>query len=594
MGSVCLDHRVYFARLLRHCGGRLTRVFPILTTALLLAVSLVSQPLATPLAAQTRYGSVPYHSEVQSGWERGGVPTVPAPQGPLAENPQAVYGSPNPLNSSSARPQSSATFDPSPSSVSSTPRSPAAWDQTSLPAYRMAQRDEPSGSGAWSTGQSSLNHPALQEVMPSGPIQAAPLEPAWRPEYYDAEREEWSAEVREAWERSNSEAESWGMVAQPEASRTSRSSSAPTHERMPSDRGWQYGDSVLRQNEEIGNYWWDGAGRAFYVNDHRIEFTGLEATFGVEGLVRGGGRRECGFMQYDFGGELYLNQPFDQNILVDSPERIAFAPNFDIPAVQISQLAFSASSGDFSASIGKFVTPFGRTYFPILSNSRWETPFIRQEAIGYRETGVLLQYSPGPFRFDAAATNGNEDQDTNSSKALVARIGWESERLAFGGSIKQQDGVGSEDQKYFNNHVGLDAACRFGRWMLCGEIISDQYGYRRAGFAPGGITWGRSLYHRDLQFGHYDPLTGWGFYAAVGREGERLSTWLSYGEFHPNAIGDRIHDTHNRRFLLHGIHHLGGGVDLYGALMLETSIDLAFAGKDRLGQGVVGGFQFGF
>jgi len=40
-------------------------------------------------------------------------------------------------------------------------------------------------------------------------------------------------------------------------------------------------------------------------------------------------------------------------------------------------------------------TPFGRTYFPLYSNSRIDAPFIRTEAIGWRQTGVLLHYKHG-------------------------------------------------------------------------------------------------------------------------------------------------------------------------------------------------------
>ena len=36
--------------------------------------------------------------------------------------------------------------------------------------------------------------------------------------------------------------------------------------------------------------------------------------------------------------EMFLNQPFDRNILQDNPERASFAGNFDIEPLQISQL----------------------------------------------------------------------------------------------------------------------------------------------------------------------------------------------------------------------------------------------------------------
>jgi len=69
----------------------------------------------------------------------------------------------------------------------------------------------------------------------------------------------------------------------------------------------------------------------------------------------------------------------------------------------------------------------------------------------------------------------------NSSKALVARAGIDQPWYALGTSVKWQDGNGSETQKAFNNHVGLDAMIRRGQWTLSGEAIYDQYGLRRPG-----------------------------------------------------------------------------------------------------------------
>lgn len=358
---------------------------------------------------------------------------------------------------------------------------------------------------------------------------------------------------------------------------------------------WLYSDSVVAPRIARPALWWDAVGRTNYVNDQRWEFTGAEATFGVEGILRGGGTREVNGIQIDFGTELLLQQPFDRNVLIDSPERVAYRPNFDVPPLEISQLAIRGSVGDLSLTLGKFVTPFGRTDYPILTNARWDGPFIRTQAISYRETGALISWTPGPWRIDAAVTNGNEDRDTNSSKALVSRVGWESAGWTCGASIKYQDGIGSEGQKYFQNHVGLDAAYRWGSWIVSGELIYDEYGFRRPGFAPDGIFWGRDLYHRDLHLDWRTPITGWGFYGGIGRVwGERWTTWASYGEFHPTLIGDRIHDHHNRRIEFKGVRHLGRGLDLFGSMMLENSIETAFAGKTRHGNAILFGAQLAF
>jgi hypothetical protein len=79
-----------------------------------------------------------------------------------------------------------------------------------------------------------------------------------------------------------------------------------------------------------------GAARGYYLNDQRIEFTGQEATFAVEGVLDGVVRQQVGAMDCGVVGELFFNQPYDRNVLVDTPQRQSFASNFDIDIVQIS------------------------------------------------------------------------------------------------------------------------------------------------------------------------------------------------------------------------------------------------------------------
>ena len=222
--------------------------------------------------------------------------------------------------------------------------------------------------------------------------------------------------------------------------------------------------------------------------------------------------RQHGDWRLSLGGEFYINQPFDPNILVDVRVRREYQANYQIDPLEISQLALSAKNGDLTLTLGKFTTPFGRTYFPLLSNARWDAPFIRSEAILFRETGWMMDWSPGPWEITLALTNGSEDQDTNSSKALITRCGWSSEAFTLGVSLKEQDGIGSESQKYYNSHVGFDMAYRAGRWTLCSEILFDKYGFRRGTFPQRDIYWERSLYHRDLHFQNLKPITGTGFY----------------------------------------------------------------------------------
>src|SRR3954451_7310420 len=85
-------------------------------------------------------------------------------------------------------------------------------------------------------------------------------------------------------------------------------------------------------------YHFGGKGRGYYINDQRIEFTGVEATFAVEGVLEGGLVQHAGGWDLSFETQLFLNQPFGRNVLVDNPERQSFAANFDIDPLQISQL----------------------------------------------------------------------------------------------------------------------------------------------------------------------------------------------------------------------------------------------------------------
>ena len=189
--------------------------------------------------------------------------------------------------------------------------------------------------------------------------------------------------------------------------------------------------------------------------------------------------------------------------------------------------------GDWKADVGQFVTPFGRFEAPVFLNSRKDAPFIRTEAVLFRETGVQLRYEPNHWRLAAAVTNGGKGRDSNSSKAIVARFGWDQGVWSSGASVKWQDGIGSEGQKEFNNHVGFDCAFRQGRWLLSGEVIYDEYGLRRPGFDLDDIDWGRSIYNRQLNNGLNQPITGWGWYTNAVWQGDCSTCVFQYGSFHP-------------------------------------------------------------
>lgn len=338
------------------------------------------------------------------------------------------------------------------------------------------------------------------------------------------------------------------------------------------------------------NYFIRGLVRGYYQNDQRIEFTGLEETFGAEAAMQAALWREANGWLVQVDTELFLNQPFDRNILVDSPTRRSFANNFDIEPLQISQLYVTAKRNDFSISLGRFVTPFGRVWFPTLQNDLNDAPFIRSEVILWRETGALLQYNPGPLVVAVGAVNGGPNRDANSSKAGIARIGLNMPQYAAGVSIKKQDGIGSEGQKTTNNHIGADVMATFGRWRFSGEVIYDEYGLRRP-FDPNQVTWGRSLYFREQNIGRHVPIKGAGWYANVNYDGPKWFVMLNYGEYYPQQIGVREHDQINRRGILKLIHHHSDDFDIYSTMLLENSLSQAFDGRSRIGKSITAGFQ---
>jgi hypothetical protein len=332
--------------------------------------------------------------------------------------------------------------------------------------------------------------------------------------------------------------------------------------------------------------------RGYYLKDDRIQWSGLESTFGVEGVLASAFRYTCGAWETAVEGEFYLNQPFDRNVLINSPERASYAGTFEVDTVEVSQLLVSVRRGDLLLALGKFTTPFGRTHFPLLTNARLDAPFIRTESILWRETGALVHYQPGWFVADFALVNGCEDRDTNSSKAIVSRLGIEGKHGCLGASAKWQDGIGSDEQKVFNNHLGLDAMVRFGRFSLSGEVIYDEYGLRRPKLDPVEVTWYRSLYYRDLNNRNDVPITGVGYYLNLGFEGERWQASLNYGEFYPKPIGHPQHDRTQRRGIAKLIFHAGAHLDLYSAVMIENDGYVAQCGRQRQGTVALAGLQW--
>lgn len=308
--------------------------------------------------------------------------------------------------------------------------------------------------------------------------------------------------------------------------------------------------------------------RGYYINDQRIRWSGLEATFGAEAALSSWIEKELDSGRLRAGGEFFVNQPFDKNILRDNV-RAAYHPNFQVSPFEISRLNLQYKRGALTVKLGKAETSFGRTYFPLFTNSRLDSPFIRTEAILWRETGVFMFYEPGVFVLDMAVVNGSEDRDTNSSKAGIIRLGIKGEKWAFGISGKKQDGIGSESQKTYKNHYGIDFMVRLASFVLSGEAIYDEYGFRR-NYSEADIFWPRSLYYRDTFYKDKTPITGIGGYLDLGYRATNWLAGLSYGEYYPRKIGHPYHDTPIKRSIVKLAYNLTSEFQTYGVGLFEN------------------------
>ncbi|HEX4131522.1 MAG TPA: hypothetical protein VHZ24_15900 [Pirellulales bacterium] len=333
--------------------------------------------------------------------------------------------------------------------------------------------------------------------------------------------------------------------------------------------GSNYGTICTCNDTNINGFVFDGLVRGYYLNDQRVEWSGMEATFGAEGILiprliynTANGWTLAG------NGVFFINQPYDRD-MYSTPERQSYLADFQVETFQIWNMNVTMTKGDLKLTVGKDNTPFGRYYFPIFSNSRMDAPFIRTEAINWVETGVFLRYTPSIFSIDLALTNGGNDRDTNSSKAGIARFGIQTENFVCGVSGKYQDGVGSETEKEYNNYYGGDFMIRRGQFDISGEAIYNQYGFKRP-YDPNNIFWGRSIYYRDLYAGP-NGLSGVGYYINCGYTWPRLRTDLNYGEFYPHPIGNPLADTPIRRAVVKGTWTLIPRLEQYLALIFENS-----------------------
>jgi hypothetical protein len=344
----------------------------------------------------------------------------------------------------------------------------------------------------------------------------------------------------------------------------------------------------------------DALVRGYYLNDQRISWSGLEETFGAEAAIDFRAHKTLDGWSVKAEGEFFLNQPYDKNKLLDEG-RVIYHPNFDIEPFEISRLNLKLIKNNVTFILGKSESPFGRSRFPVFTNSKFDAPFIRTEAILWRETGVFLNWRPAFFVIDLAVVNGSEDMDTNSSKGGIARLGVEGKGWAFGVSAKKQDGIGSENQKYYKNHYGFDFMLRRAAIILSVEAIYDEYGFRYE-INDADVYWPRSLYDRDLFYKNKSPIYGKGGYVDLTYHGEKLTAGINYGEYHPKELGITVydgreinHDEPTRRWILKTAYSFTPGLQAYGVGLMENNRrTVSDMRSDVVGLVILAGLQYRF
>lgn len=289
--------------------------------------------------------------------------------------------------------------------------------------------------------------------------------------------------------------------------------------------------------------------RSYSLNDQRLYWSGVEFSFGAEAALGILLRKQNKWSSLTVEAEFFLNQPFGKNILKDE-FRDDYLANFEVETLVMSKMNLRFDIGQFRVTIGKAMTPFGRVYFQSQSNDlNFGAPFVRSEVIQWRETGIFLHWENRYLEVDIAATNGGENRDTNSGKAGIFRVGLHGRNWSIGGSHKIHDGTGSEWQKQYNDHTGLDFMVRFGKVRFFGEWVWDRYGFHRP-FGADEIFWPRSLYYRDVFFAYKTPVKGKGWYGGINFLSKDWLIDLNYGQYHPRQIGNTLHDIPNRRVVI--------------------------------------------
>jgi hypothetical protein len=334
----------------------------------------------------------------------------------------------------------------------------------------------------------------------------------------------------------------------------------------------------------------DALFRTYMLNDQRIQWSGLETTFGAESVLTADIHKKFKWGNLKVYTQLFINQAFSKNILADD-SRQKYLQNFEVDTLELKQLYIQVRKGNFTFGLGKHHSKFGRDYTYGFNNGFFDYPFIRNEAIRNFETGLFIGYTGGLLTLDLAVVNGSEDMDTNSSKAGIARIGLQGANWSIGVSAKAQDGIGSEWQKQYNNHAGFDLMFQIGALRISSEFIYDEYGFHRE-FSIDDVFWGRSYYYRDIFYKHKTPIKGYGGYVDVQYEGRGFLLELNYGQYQPEEIGHPYHDESIQRIMAKIRVRIGANFHIFGIGLMENEREKEPLFDGASDYGVLIGFQY--
>ena len=335
--------------------------------------------------------------------------------------------------------------------------------------------------------------------------------------------------------------------------------------------------------------------RGYYLNDQRIQWTGNEETMGAEGILTPAiVFKQNNGSEWSAHGEFFIQDTINKNVYLIGEDRPSYRGNYDYNAFELAQLHLRYKQQFFEFRAGKFESPFGNYYSPIMSNSRWDAPFIRTESILWRDTGLMVRVTPSVFDVALALTNGCEGNDTNSMKAVIGRLGVNFPYMTMGISGLAHDGEGSEEQKQFRRHAGVDMMIPIGNWVLSSEIIYDEYGMRRDDFDPQDIFWRKSIYYRQINKSLNVPITGWGGYVDMSYDFDPWLFSVNYGEYYPEQLHDTGYPQHNiinRRVLVKLGRNFTKNVQWYNAMLVENGGYVAQEGQKRRIWAVLSGLK---